>query len=565
MKNITYIFLILILFGCKKIMHEPEYDISQIKTIAEMDVAMNGIYARLAQYINNPNTSPQYLADDMPLIQDNSSTYLYNYERFEYSSYGDYNWQKLYNIIVSANNFIYRVKSNTNISNEMKIYLGEVYLLRAYAYFRLVRIFGAVPIVVDIEVKSTLPKTSIKDVYAFIESDLLKAANYLPVSKGMARVPGQSPTRGSAKAMFAEVYLTMGGYPLLDNTKYIQAAQVAKEVMDSAGVFGCNLLPDYANLWDVKHILNNETLFGLFFSTQAYKIVKHYVSYSQSNATWYEFNLNQETGNYFTPGISYWNDIAPYVPYNQFSNSNINSIIPNPIFYNNFPASYRKDVTFQNIINLNLGSSIAYTTDTMHYVQTWYYKIYNTFDGQMFYKKFGYAINIDTLFTIKEYGHKQIDYWADQFHLDYVSDSISDTIYKHISLSMGQPIYIYRYAHTLLTYAEAKARSSQLDASAYEAVNMVRRRANKVDIYSTSNYDLQPGLSSTQFIDSVVQERAWEFCAEPEGRWYDLLRLEMIEQLPKLKSYPTPPIPVFTKSDYFEAIPSGDKALNPNL
>ena len=180
-------------------MHEPEYDISQIKTIAEMDVAMNGIYARLAQYINNPNTSPQYLADDMPLIQDNSSTYLYNYERFEYSSYGDYNWQKLYNIIVSANNFIYRVKSNTNISNEMKIYLGEVYLLRAYAYFRLVRIFGAVPIVVDIEVKSTLPKTSIKDVYAFIESDLLKAANYLPVSKGMARVPGQSPTREAQK------------------------------------------------------------------------------------------------------------------------------------------------------------------------------------------------------------------------------------------------------------------------------------------------------------------------------------------------------------------------------
>ena len=69
------------------------------------------------------------------------------------------------------------------------------------------------------------------------------------------------------------------------------------------------------------------------------------------------------------------------------------------------------------------------------------------------------------------------------------------------------------------------------------------------------------GLSAGQFADSIVQERAWEFCAEPEGRWFDLLRLEMIEQLPKLRgdSYS------MTKSDYFEAIPSGDKKLNPNL
>ena len=69
---------------------------------------------------------------------------------------------------------------------------------------------------------------------------------------------------------------------------------------------------------------------------------------------------------------------------------------------------------------------------------------------------------------------------------------------------MGQTTIYIPLCHTLLTYAEAKARSGQLDASAYEAVNMVRRRANKVDINSPSKYDLQPGLSATQFADSVV-------------------------------------------------------------
>jgi hypothetical protein len=118
-------------------------------------------------------------------------------------------------------------------------------------------------------------------------------------------------------------------------------------------------------------------------------------------------------------------------------------------------------------------------------------------------------------------------------------------------------LYIFRYPHVLLTYAEAKARSGQLDASAYEAVNMLRRRANKVDIFSSSEYDLSPGLSAEQFADSIVQERAWEFCGEMEGRWFDLIRLEMVEKLPELR-HPRetgPPEYPLTKEDYYLPVP----------
>jgi len=121
-------------------------------------------------------------------------------------------------------------------------------------------------------------------------------------------------------------------------------------------------------------------------------------------------------------------------------------------------------------------------------------------------------------------------------------------------------LYIFRYAQILLTYAEAKARSGQPDDKAYEAVNRVRRRAHKVDIYSPSVYDITPGLTPELFADSVVWERAWELCAEPEGRWFDLVRLEMVEDLTSLRNpdemldYPE----MIDKNYYFSAIPESD-------
>jgi len=555
MKNLNYLLLIFIFSGCQKIIHEQDFKISKIGNVDEMNLAINGLYARLEQYINNHNPAPQYLADDM-----------------KYGGFTKYidggngiatdNWKCLYNIITSANNIIVQVQNTVNIKTEMKAGLGEAYLLRAYAYFSLVRIFGAVPIVNNIEVNSALSKSSIQDVYAFIESNLLKAAAYLPVNKSMARVPNQSPVSGSANAMLAEVYLTMGGYPLLDNSKYIKAIQVAKNVMDSANVYGFTLLPDYANLWDSQHVLNNEVLFGLFFSMQGYKLV-HWGNDEYNSGTAYENTISNGTGNGYT-GASI--DSGFGTPPNDIL---FFPIYPGDIFFNNFPESYRKEVTFQTTYLTGTTTTI-YNPDSTSYLIVDSFKRIKAFqyNSNVFYKKFGNYIKYDSLSVLIEFHNRVWDTIVGGHHYYYYElDSTKGRIGRNYYMNMGQPLYIYRYAHTLLTYAEAKARSGQLDASAYEAVNMVRRRANKADINSPSKYDLQPGLSATQFADSVVQERAWEFCGEEEGRWYDLLRLEMIEQLPKLKTYPLPPtpIPVFTKSDYFEALPSGDKALDPNL
>ncbi len=478
MKNLNYLLLILVFSSCQKILHEPDYAISKITSSGEMNVAVNGLYARLSLYMNN---SDDERADD-------------------YASKGgfsDANWPALYNIVISANSIIAQFENKKGIIAGLKPGIGEAYLIRAYAYFRLVRNFGQVPVVKDVNVNYTMPKSSFHDIYAFIEADLLKAISFLPSSMALSRIPYETPCRGSAKVLLAEVYLTMGGYPLNDNSKYLKAAQIAGEVKDSAYYYGFGLTPDYAYLWDNIHTRTNENVFTLFYTQQGVKL---------------DYNtLNSET-HFYMGTIAWMQNFLSQMPYGYHF---VHWFTPCWTFFKNYPNSYRKEVTFQTIVPKTIIWYTSWQPDMQNpgkYYGLIRFKKISTNDSasvidNVFYKKYGYSFNVtDTPFTVT----LAIDSTTGNV------DTSSINFKKYFNSGANQPIRIFRYAHTLLTYAEAKARSGQLDASAYEAVNMVRRRANKVDINSPSKYDLQPGLSATQFADSVIWERAWEFCAEPE-------------------------------------------------
>jgi hypothetical protein len=132
---------------------------------------------------------------------------------------------------------------------------------------------------------------------------------------------------------------------------------------------------------------------------------------------------------------------------------------------------------------------------------------------------------------------------------------------------LGCPkIYLIRYAQTLLTHAEASARSGQLTEKAYDCVNMVRRRANKLPLHEPSPFDLPRGLSPEAFADSVLQERAWELAGEIGHRWFDMVRNETVEKVFEGRDPNDggPFIPS-TNDKYFYPIPQEDINLNPNL
>lgn len=174
-------------------------------------------------------------------------------------------------------------------------------------------------------------------------------------------------------------------------------------------------------------------------------------------------------------------------------------------FFNNFPEGIRKEVTFRTEFITNSGEVIPWQeSQTEH---PYYEKYYIVGDERT---------------------------W-----------------------SSSVPESMMRYAHVLTIYAEAQARATgSPDALAYESINAIRQRAG-----------LNPlsGLSGAEFAAAVVQERAWEFAAE-RTRWFDLTRLEMVEEANADKSPDDlQPLGGITKEDYYFPLPFSETSINENL
>lgn len=88
---------------------------------------------------------------------------------------------------------------------------------------------------------------------------------------------------------------------------------------------------------------------------------------------------------------------------------------------------------------------------------------------------------------------------------------------------------IIRYSDVLLMYAEAENELNGPTASAYNAINMVRRRGfGKAIGTADPTVDIPSGLSKTDFFKYLVRERALELGGEGI-RKYDLIRWNLIQ------------------------------------
>lgn len=507
-----FMMLICLTVSCNLVFHPEELVIAQLESKDDYETAIKGMHAVLADKLRYDGFYYANLKGDDLYGTHPSFTVFYatngcknesSRETREevYSSI----WEDLYSVIASANNIIVQYEKQKGASSEIGKLVGEAYLIRAYCYFRLTRVYKRVVLIDNTDVDFSVELSSAQEIYEFIESDLLMAEQLLPDNNNSSRIPYVSTHKGTAKAILAEVYLSWAGYPLSDASKYETAANTALDVIENANTYGIGLSDDFASLWSNTDLYSKEGLLTVYFP--------------------YSASTHVRTSNYlFT---TYDDSIYG----NKFERQSFFSTETK--FFNDYPKNYRKEVTF--------------------YDSVYYYFL--DFPNWERVKKY---IRTDTLPVCAAMGfHK--------FFYDLIPMG-KDDIYEESFLG-SQRLYLFRYAHTLLTYAEAAARSGNLNEKAYECLNMIRRRANHVDINAPSVFDIQLGLSAEQFADSVVQERAWELAGEPEGRWFDLVRLEIVEKLPELRDpdefgFPngTP-----TKDDYFYPIPVGDTFLNPNL
>ena len=171
-------------------------------------------------------------------------------------------WNGAYSVIAQANLVLDKVPGITPMDDDQKQrILGEAKFLRAWSYFYLVRLYGAVPVITTpVEASSpelTPSRTPIDSVYAQIVKDLTEAeASGLEWTDASGRA-----SLGAVKAELAEVYLTMAGFPLSKGATYYQmAAAKALEVINS-GKF--SLFTNYFDLHNEAQENKGEHIFEL--------------------------------------------------------------------------------------------------------------------------------------------------------------------------------------------------------------------------------------------------------------------------------------------------------------
>lgn len=135
-------------------------------------------------------------------------------------------------------NYIMEYKNKIDFDGKEDL-LGEVYFLRAYYNFELVKWFGPIPLKIDERFKlgdeTTIPRSSVADVYKHIEDDLKEAIAILPESPEKM---GQA-TKGAAQALLGKAYLYQ--------EKFSDAATVLEELI-STGNYA--LVSDFETIWE---------------------------------------------------------------------------------------------------------------------------------------------------------------------------------------------------------------------------------------------------------------------------------------------------------------------------
>ncbi|KAA6346301.1 RagB/SusD family nutrient uptake outer membrane protein [termite gut metagenome] len=194
-------------------------------------------------------------------------------------------FSRLYTSIGSANIAIDRIDASAvteQLTQANKdLYIARAKFIRGYDYFRLVKIYGEVPLVLK-SGTSVTTRSSVDDVYNQIVKDLTEAAAVLPTFgeiKGARENKKSVPTKGAAYTVLADVYLTWAQHPLTqsdvatiagtkndplkapaDAQKLLEAAHYANEVIKSGDYV---LLDNFNNIWGTANENNGEVIFSI--------------------------------------------------------------------------------------------------------------------------------------------------------------------------------------------------------------------------------------------------------------------------------------------------------------
>ena len=161
-------------------------------------------------------------------------------------------WSRKYEVISRANAVLINVPGIDMDQALKDRILGEAHFMRGFIYWHFYRIYGQVPIITEENVKSNsynVPKGTIEEMKAIIESDLTTAAELLPLQYDEANI-GRA-TKGSAWGYLTKFYVYQ--------ENWAKAIETGNKVITGpyalAPSFGDNFKPETKN--------NSEMLFAI--------------------------------------------------------------------------------------------------------------------------------------------------------------------------------------------------------------------------------------------------------------------------------------------------------------
>ncbi|HEY9115494.1 MAG TPA: RagB/SusD family nutrient uptake outer membrane protein [Bacteroidales bacterium] len=213
--------------------------------------------------------------------------------------------------------------------------IGEVRFLRAYYNFELVKWFGPIPIKnnerFQLGDEKTIPRYSVPEVYAFIEQDLILAAELLPETQTEA---GRA-TRGAALALLGKAYLYQ--------KKYAEAANALDEVISSGSYY---LVSDYNSIFEQEGENGPGSVFEVQYS-EAEGAGFGCLQCSEGNVAVGFSGVRGYTGPLFSPGFSF--NVPVQEAVDQFE-----------------AGDQRKNVTILDIVTWADTTGAEYTTGNEH-------------------------------------------------------------------------------------------------------------------------------------------------------------------------------------------------------
>ena len=251
LKSILIIGVLVGSFSCDEYLKEEAFSFlaaENFYTNADnAEAAIVGVYNGL---VARDKVYERWYWDFIHLLDDQSTIHrnplficIDNFNISDDHSYLEQLWGGIYNVINRANVCIDRIPDVEMDEDEKNSLIGEARCIRASMYFVLVRLWGEVPLslnLVNTEAKANGPKASIDEIYQSIVGDLEFAEKYLPatrVSSEYGRV-----TQGAAKALLTDAFLT--------REEWAKAAAKAKEIIDSGNY---SLLSNFQDIFSLDN------------------------------------------------------------------------------------------------------------------------------------------------------------------------------------------------------------------------------------------------------------------------------------------------------------------------